>query len=94
MRRSAIAMTVLVLPAATTTFLGAHEALGNVDRLLRDDSNFRTAIDETLTDAQRALGSVRALADYIDHHPESLLRGRAADRSTLHSRDAAKRGPP
>lgn len=76
-----------VLPAATDTLNGLHGTLQRADRLLSDDSSFQTNITQTLDDIQRALGSIQALADYLDRHPESLLRGRAPAASPPHSTD-------
>ena len=70
-----------VLPAATVTLSAMHDTLLNVDQLLSDDSAFRGSIEQTLSDAQRTLRSVKALTDYLDRHPEALLRGRSAQPS-------------
>jgi paraquat-inducible protein B len=68
-----------VLPAATVTLTTMHQTLEHVEELMKDDSTFRDSVDQTLGDAQRTLLSVKALADYLDRHPEALIKGRAAD---------------
>ncbi len=54
-----------------TTAMAANRVLGASPT--NQDSNVRTALHE-LTETAR---SVRALADYLDRHPEALIRGNA-----------------
>jgi paraquat-inducible protein B len=72
-----------VLPAGTATFQSLQTTLGTVDRALADDAPWRNNIDQTLAEARSTLRSVRSLADYIDRHPEALLRGRHSSQSTV-----------
>jgi paraquat-inducible protein B len=74
-----------VLPDLTDTLHSANSALGGVDQLLSDRSPFREHIDSTLDEAQRSLSSIRDLADFLDRHPEALIRGR---RESSISKDA------
>ncbi len=83
-----------VLPAAAVTLNTMHETLATVDRLLKDDSDFRGSIEQTLGDAQRALRSIKALADYLERHPEALLRGRRAEPSLPKSQNAGQDSSP
>ena len=50
-----------------------NRALATLDATLRETARELDAAMSELTEAARA---VRTLADYIDEHPESLLRGR------------------
>jgi paraquat-inducible protein B len=68
-----------LLPSATQTLSTMHDALQNVDEILTTDSAFRSNVEQTLGDVQRTLRSFRALADYLDRHPEALIKGRAAE---------------
>ncbi len=77
-----------LLPTATNTLNTMHDTLQTVDQLLTDDSPLRSSVEETLDDVQRTLRSVKALAEYLDRHPEALIKGRAADPSL--SPDARK----
>jgi paraquat-inducible protein B len=83
-----------VLPAATVTLSAMHDTLQNVDHLLADDSTFRGSIEQTLSDAQRTLRSVKALTDYLDRHPEALLRGRSAQPSLPQPHPGGPNSPP
>jgi paraquat-inducible protein B len=65
-----------VLPAGTSTFQSLGKTLGTVDHALTEDAPWRDNIDQTLLEARSTLRSVRSLADYLDRHPEALLRGR------------------
>jgi paraquat-inducible protein B len=65
-----------VLPAGGAAFNSVHTTLGTVDHALADDAPWRDNIDQTLVEARSTLRSVRSLADYLDRHPEALLRGR------------------
>jgi paraquat-inducible protein B len=64
------------LPTAAATLSALHDTLSNVDHTLASDSPLRESIERTLSEAQRAMGSVRSLSDYLNRHPESLVRGR------------------
>jgi paraquat-inducible protein B len=72
-----------VLPAGAAAFQSLQTTLGSVDRTLADDAPWRDNIDQTLVEARTTLRSVRSLADYIDRHPEALLRGRHPSQSTV-----------
>jgi paraquat-inducible protein B len=65
-----------VLPAAGLAAQSLQTTLRAVDRVLADDAPWRENIDQTMVEAQRTLRSVRSLTDYVDRHPEALLRGR------------------
>lgn len=65
-----------VLPGAAQSLDALHSTLGNIDRLLADDTPWRESVDLTLGEARRTMRSVRSLADYLNRHPEALLRGR------------------
>ena len=82
-----------VLPAGTTAFQSLHTTLGTVDHALADDAPWRDNIDQTLVEARSTLRSVRSLTDYLDRHPEALLRGRQPSQSTVsESSTSAARG--
>ncbi|MBA3396525.1 MAG: MCE family protein [Deltaproteobacteria bacterium] len=77
-----------VVPQTQALFVnaaGAMEALREALTSLRDnvaapDSAIQQATRGTLEQLERAAFSLRGLAEYIKHHPESLLRGRAPGR--------------
>lgn len=75
-----------VLPAGTATFQSLEKTLGTVDHALADDAPWRDNIDQTLLEARSTLRSVRSLTDYLDRHPEALLRGRHPSRPPVRER--------
>jgi paraquat-inducible protein B len=82
-----------VLPAGSAAFQSLQTTLGTVDHALADDAPWRDNIDQTLVEARSTLRSVRSLADYLDRHPEALLRGRHPSQSTVSERStSAARG--
>jgi paraquat-inducible protein B len=73
------------LPAITT---GLQQALARTNRLLASadtgygaDSPFRRDLDRLLSQIGEAARSIRLLADYLNSHPDALLRGRAGGRN-------------
>jgi paraquat-inducible protein B len=65
-----------VLPAGAAALQSLRRTLGSTDRVLSEDAPWRENVDQTMVEAQRTLRSVRSLTDYLDRHPEALLRGR------------------
>lgn len=65
-----------VLPAAKSTLGALQNTLGVADRTLAEDSPWRESLNQTLTEARRSLRSVRSLSEYVNRHPEALIRGR------------------
>jgi paraquat-inducible protein B len=65
-----------VLPSAVDTLSALHTTLDSAGRTLDVESPLQRGLTETLLEARTTLQAVRELADYIDRHPEALLRGR------------------
>ena len=62
------------------TLAAARGAVDRLDRnLLDDNAPLQRNLDLTLGELQRAAQSLRLLADLLQRHPESLLRGKPAD---------------
>ena len=80
-----------VLPAGTGAFQSLQTTLGTVDHALADDAPWRDNIDQTLVEARSTLRSVRSLTDYLDRHPEALLRGRHTSQATVN--ESSTSGP-
>jgi paraquat-inducible protein B len=80
-----------VLPSASQTLGTMHETLESVDELLSTDSAFRSDLEQTLGDVQQTLRSFRALADYLDRHPEALIKGRSTERGLPEATAPAKK---
>jgi paraquat-inducible protein B len=65
-----------VLPNAVDTLSALHRTLDSADRTLDLESPLQRGRAETLLDSRSTLQAVRELADYLDRHPDALLRGR------------------
>jgi paraquat-inducible protein B len=65
-----------VLPSAVDTLSALHRTLDSADRNLDVESPLQRSLTETLSEARSTLQAVRELADYVDRHPDALLRGR------------------
>jgi paraquat-inducible protein B len=59
----------LTLQSANATLRSANNSYGT-------DSDFQHQLSQTLQQAQQALSTVRALAEYLNRHPQALLLGR------------------
>ena len=69
-----------VLPNATDTLSALHRTLDSAGRTLDVESPLQLGLTETLSEARSTLQTVRELADYLDRHPDALLRGRRPQR--------------
>ena len=62
--------------AATTTLTTANGTLRSVDALTGSNSQLRLGAQNPIAELTSTARSFRALADYLERHPESLLRGK------------------
>jgi paraquat-inducible protein B len=53
-----------------------HSTLDSADRTLDVESPLQRGLTDTLSETRSTLQAVRELADYLDRHPDALLRGR------------------
>ena len=65
-------------PQVQTTLAEAEAALKNAKDLLGQDAPLENDLGSTLLQVSRAAKSISALVDYLERHPESLLRGKPA----------------
>jgi paraquat-inducible protein B len=70
------ALHTRVLPSAVDTLSALHTTLDSADRTLDVESPLQRSLTETLSETRSTLQAVRELADYLDRHPDALLRGR------------------
>jgi paraquat-inducible protein B len=62
------------------TLQSAQGTLGSLERhLAQPDAPLMRNANDTLTEIQRAARALRQLSDYLQQHPESLLRGKPPD---------------
>jgi paraquat-inducible protein B len=66
----------LTLVTARGTLSSAQGTLTNAGNLTGPNSAQLQQLDATLQEVSRAARSVRVLADYLERHPESLIRGK------------------
>lgn len=69
-----------VTPEITAAMKDARKTLSTAERTLADDSPMQQDVRQTLRELTRAAGSIRVLTDYLERHPESLLRGKPDDK--------------
>src|SRR5215471_577189 len=67
------------LASARGTLGNADKTLGSADKLIEPDSLLGGALGETLQEINRMARSLRGLADYLERHPEALLRGKPGE---------------
>ncbi|PYN93213.1 MAG: mammalian cell entry protein [Candidatus Rokuibacteriota bacterium] len=76
------------LNEVNTTLEGARRVIATADGVLKNtdatllgpDAPGQQDLRDALQEVTRAARSLRVLMDYLDRHPESLIRGKAADR--------------
>jgi len=62
------------------TLGAADKTLNAAEKTLADDAPLQSDLRQTLREMTRAAGSLRILTDYLERHPESLLRGKPEDK--------------
>jgi paraquat-inducible protein B len=68
-----------IAPEITATLQEAQGAMKNARSVLSQDGPLQNDLSATLLQLARAAKSVSALVDYLERHPESLLRGKPGD---------------
>jgi len=84
--QKAIADLDKTLISAHTTLDGAgklvgsaDQLIGNADKLVEPNSVLGAELGNTLQEVSRAARSMRVLADYLERHPEALIRGKTGE---------------
>ncbi|MDR3418894.1 MAG: MlaD family protein [Nevskia sp.] len=69
-----------LLPEAKSTLHAAQQALQSLDQSVTSpDAPLQQDARRTLGELNRTAASFRALADYLERHPEALLRGKSGE---------------
>lgn len=68
-----------LIPEVQQAVKEAQRTLGAATDAISDDGHLQSNARGTLEEVERAARSMRALADYLQRHPESLLRGRSEE---------------
>ncbi|WP_265584031.1 MlaD family protein [Chitinimonas koreensis] len=66
-------------PPAAAALQQAERTLQSAERVLAQDAPLQQDLRGTLGEVKRAADSLRNLTDYLERHPESLLRGKPED---------------
>jgi paraquat-inducible protein B len=69
-----------VAPEARATLVAAQQALASANSTLQPNSALAQSTVDTMRELSRTAASFRALADYLERHPEALLRGKTEDK--------------
>jgi paraquat-inducible protein B len=65
---------------AREALVQARKALSSVERTLKDAEPLPTEASDALREIGRAAQSFRVLADYLERHPEAVIRGKKEDK--------------
>jgi len=68
-----------IAPQVTATLKEAEDAMKNAKEALSSEAPLQNDLGSTLLELSQAARSVSALADYLERHPEALIRGKPAD---------------
>lgn len=68
------------LETADRTLHSADRTFSSAERTLSEDAPLQQDMRQTLQELARAAASLKVLTDYLEQHPESLLRGKAKDK--------------
>ncbi len=69
-----------VAPEITVAMKDVRETLNAAERTLSGDAPLQQDLRQTLQELTRAAVSLRVLTDYLERHPESVIRGRRGDK--------------
>ena len=59
--------------------MSARGTIDNANNFVEPNSVQSQQLDNTLREVSRAARSMRVLADYLERHPEALLRGKKGE---------------
>lgn len=65
-----------LMPSLDSTLSRLDSTVSNLDALLAEDAPLPIELRKALEDVGEAARSVRVLADYLEQHPEALIRGK------------------
>jgi paraquat-inducible protein B len=82
-----------VLPELHGTLQDTRSTLGNFNGVLAPDAQLPQNINQTMLELQRSARSLRTFTDMLGRHPESLVRGRAADSAEAGTSKKEKSAP-
>ncbi|MBP0597787.1 MCE family protein [Herbaspirillum sp. LeCh32-8] len=65
-----------IAPEMMAAMKDARKTLNAAERTLSDDAPLQQDVRQTMQELSRAAASIRILTDYLQQHPESLIRGK------------------
>lgn len=68
------------LATAGRALESADRTMKSAERVVAPDASLQQELKQTLREISRAATSLRVLTDYLEQHPESILRGKPRDR--------------
>ena len=80
MRSLADQLDTSIAPELVATLNQARLAVENVNGLIGPDAPLNAEVIRTMRELSAAARSIRAFADYLDRHPEALIRGKGGMR--------------
>lgn len=72
-------LSTQVMPQAQSTLAAAQTALNSANNALQPDSALQQGTADTMRELGRTAAAFRTLADYLERHPEALIRGKPED---------------
>jgi paraquat-inducible protein B len=69
-------LDVQVVPQANSTLAAAHAALDSANNALQPDSALQQNTTDAVQELSRTATAFRTLADYLERHPDALIRGK------------------
>ena len=72
-----------VVPEMKDTLGAARKTFATADQILQKDSPVQSDLREALQQLTQTMQSLNALSDYLERHPESLLRGKGSKQDKL-----------
>ena len=73
-------LNTLVAPEARATLVAAQTALASANSTLQPNSPLSQSTVDTMRELSRTAAAFRTLADYLERHPEALIRGKPEDK--------------
>lgn len=66
-------------PEAQATLAQVRKTVAHADSVIASDSPLQQDMRDTLNEVRKAAAALRSLTDYLDRHPEALIRGKQED---------------
>ena len=78
--KSVLVESKTALEDVRKTLAEARTTLGGANQALSSDAPVLVDLRDTMREVSRAAQSLRVLGDYLEQHPESLIRGKKEEK--------------